>query len=259
MPLPLGSLQRTSCSKECCLKLFSGLSKEEFDELMGLMVPIRYRQGDLIFQEREFASGIHIICSGMVQVGRRYRGKRLILGLRKAGDMLGIEALVSERTTVYLCYAKAIEDTEVAFLERKTFLSFCLGRPAIASGLFRKALEEVDALQRKVIEFGLASVDERLAGILLELGENFGVETEAGIFISARLKRTELAELVGVSQETLSRSLSRLKKRGLIELHDHKNKIIIRDPAGLEEMRAPEPPFTSSTTSKIPPSTIPVG
>jgi len=88
--LQLRTLRRSSCSKECCPEIFSGLSEVEFNELMRLKIPVRYEMGDLIFQEGEFASGIYIICCGMVRVGKYYRGRRLTVEFLKAGHILGM-------------------------------------------------------------------------------------------------------------------------------------------------------------------------
>jgi len=238
--LQLRAIRRASCSKECCPEVFRGLSEEEFTELMALKIPVHYERGDLIFQEGEFASGVYIICRGMVRVGKHYRGKRLTLELLTAGELLGIEALASEGPSTRPGYAQAVEDTKVAFLEKVAFLSFCQEHPSITSGLCQKALEKVICLQRKLVRSALASADERVAGILLELGESCGRSTKAGVSIDVHFGRAELAELAGVSLETLIRSLSRLKQEGLIELHNHKG-ITILDPAGLEEMTIAEP------------------
>jgi CRP-like cAMP-binding protein len=238
-------LMSLSQLRECCPEIFSGLSEAEFNELMlmKLKIPVRYERGDLIFQEGEFASGVYIICCGMVRVGKYYRGKRLTLELLKAGDILGIEALASEGPTTRPGYAQAIEDTKVAFIEKEAFLNFLREHPAITAALYQKSLEKIVCLQRKLVQSALASADERVAGILLELGQSCGTETRAGVSINVQFSRAELAELAGVSLETLIRSLSRLKHEGLIELHNHKG-ITILDPAGLEEMTIAKPILT---------------
>jgi len=233
--LQLGSLRRVSCSEECCPQVFSGLSEAEFNELMKLKIPVRYEQGDLIFQEGEFASGIYIICRGMVRVGKYYRGKRLTLELLQAGDLLGIEALASEGAATRPGYAQAVEGTKVAFLEKGAFLDYLREHPAITAGLYQKSLEKVICLQRKLVQSALGSADERVAGVLLELGQSCGTETRAGVSINVQFSRAELAELAGVSLETLIRSLSKLKQEGLIKLHDHKG-ITILDHDRLERM-----------------------
>ncbi len=61
-----------------------------------------------------------------------------------------------------------------------------------------------------------------------------------GIALDVRLGRSELAELAGVSLETLIRSLSKLKQEGLIKLHNHKE-ITICDPPRLEELTVAQP------------------
>lgn len=258
MSLSLQTRPRASRSKEGCPEIFSDLSQEEIEELMELRMPVQYKRGDLIFQEGEFASGVYIICRGMVRVEKHYRGKKLTLEFLQAGDLLGIEALAGEGPATRPGYAQAIEDTQVAFIEKGAFLAFCREHPGIIAGLYQGALEKIMLLQRKLVQSALASADERLAGILLELGQSCGTETEAGVFINVHFARSELAELVGVSLETLVRSLSRLNHKGLIKLHGHK-RITIHDPARLEEMAAGELTFASSPITRRSPSAIPIG
>jgi len=233
-------LRRSTCPRTCCPQLFSGLSEAVFKELMQLRMPIRYLRGELIFQQGEFASGIYIICRGMVRVGKYYRGKRLTLELLQAGDLLGIEALAGTAPATRCSYAQALENTQLAFLEKGAFLDFCRAHPAITAGLYRQALSKIIILKQKLVRSALASADERVAGILLELGQSCGTATRAGLSLRLRLGRAELAELAGVSLETLIRSLSRLERQGLIALHDHK-KITLLAPDSLGEMVLAQP------------------
>ena len=253
-------LMSLSQLRECCPEIFSELSEAEFNELMKLKIPVHYERGDLIFQEGEFASGVYIICCGMVRVGKYYRGKRLTLELLKAGDILGIEALASEGLTIRPGYAQAVEDTEVSFLEKEAFLNFLREHPAITAALYQKSLEKIVCLQRKLVQSTLASADERVAGTLLELGQSCGTETRAGVSVDVQFSRTELAEFAGVSLETLIRSLSRLRQEGLIELQDRKG-IIIRDRARLERLKGArsKSPFASPSISKVSSTSIPIG
>ena len=234
--LQLRNLHKLSCSRRCCPEAFAELDDRAFGELMALKLPVQYEKGDLIFQEGEFASGIYIICQGMVRVGKYYRGKRLTLELLRAGELLGLEALVSEGPTTRPGYAQAVEPTKVAFLEKGAFLEFCRKHPQVMGKLLETALEKVISLQRKLVQSALASADERIAGILLELAQSCGRKMrDGGVAIEVHFGRAELAELAGVSLETLIRGLSRLKQEGLIELQNHKG-ITIRDPTGLEEI-----------------------
>ncbi|MFQ5598828.1 MAG: Crp/Fnr family transcriptional regulator, partial [Nitrospiria bacterium] len=62
------------------------------------------------------------------------------------------------------------------------------------------------------------SAMERLAGVLLDLGDHHGVKSDKGVMIKLRLKREELAEMVCVTQETVVRLLTALKKERIIQL-----------------------------------------
>jgi len=64
--------------------------------------------------------------------------------------------------------------------------------------------------------------------LLLELARESGIEKDNGILINLPLSREGLANLIGTTQETLSRKLSELQKEGLILLQGQK-KILIKN------------------------------
>ncbi len=69
-------------------------------------------------------------------------------------------------------------------------------------------------------------VDQRLAHKLLDLGQRFGVVTERGTLIQARLTQQELAEMVGTTRETLAHTLGDFKRRGLLDSTNHQVTIL---------------------------------
>jgi len=94
--------------------------------------------------------------------------------------------------------------------------------------LFEKLSEELKAFQCKLAERSYNGSKERLARIILALGES-GVE----------LSRTELAEMAGVSSKTAIRTLGELEERGIIAVDERK--VTVLDPKSLQNLAEPFP------------------
>ncbi len=221
--------------------IFSDLDQAGLEELKKLLRPIEYDKGEVIFQEGEPAFGLYIICEGRVKLAKRSsKGKRQILKLLGPGELLGEKTMFDQET--YTAYAKTLEPTKVYFIERTAFLDFLRRHPEVALKLIEKLARELKAFQNRLLETSYEGSMERLARLLLTVGDNCGVEEDGKLYIGLELSRAELAEMAGISPETAIRTLSRLRERGLIETAGHK--IYILDREGLEELAEPFQPVT---------------
>ncbi|MFQ5795056.1 MAG: Crp/Fnr family transcriptional regulator [Candidatus Bipolaricaulia bacterium] len=188
--------------------IFSDLDQEALAELDSMVRLIDYEKGEVIFHEGELSFGIYFICHGKVKLAKRsVRGKRQVLKLLGAGELLGEKTLFDRET--YTAYAKTLEPSKLAFIERREFLAFLNRHPEVLL---------------KVIE-------------KLFISKTYGVEEENGLYIGVELSRAELAEMAGLSTETAIRTLGKLKNRSFVELDGHK--IYIIDKSGLGKLAEP--------------------
>lgn len=221
--------------------IFSALNEEGRRELAGLLRPIEYDKDEVIFQEGEPAFGLYIICRGRVKLAKRSsKGKRQILKLVGPGEFLGEKTMFDQE--VYTAFAKTLEPTKLYFVERGAFLDFLLRHPPVAISLIEKLARELKGFQSRLLEISYEGSTERLARLLLKVGEVCGVKEDRRLYLGVELSRAELAEMAGISTETAIRTLSRLRERGLVELEGHK--IYIRDREGLERLAQPSSALT---------------
>ncbi len=208
-------------------KIFSDLGPKDLKALEALIRRIKYGAGEIIYQEGAPAFGFYLIFEGRVKIVKRtLGGKKQILKIVGPGETIGETTLFDKG--VHIAYAKTLEPTEVGFLERGDFFEFLIKHPSVTFRMFEKLSEELKAFQCKLAERSYSGSKERLARIILELGES-GIE----------LSRTELAEMAGVSSKTAIRTLGELEDRGVIAVHDRK--IVVLDPESLQKMAEPFP------------------
>jgi len=211
--------QATGIWEEMCTSpLFSGLKPEEYAELLKRAQYFDRRMGELIFQEGMPAEGIYLICRGKVKLVQRTpdRRKKQILKLLGPGELLGEETCLAGGT--YSAYARALEPTRLCFFYKEDFLNFLDRHSSVALKLLEKLSRELKAFQSMLVELAYERGEERLARMLLKLGEKFGIQQGEACVIDLRLSRTELAELLGLRPETTTRILSRWRAEGVLSI-----------------------------------------
>jgi CRP/FNR family transcriptional regulator len=179
---------------------------------------------EFLFVEGDPSGDVHEVASGAVLVIRAMPdGRRQIVDVVGPGRLFGLTA--SER---HSCSAVAATDTVVCRLERDAATRHAF----IADRLARAALVEIDRLRDLALALGHKSAIERVAGFLLSLvGEVDGGPAE----IRLPVTRAEMANHLGLTPETFSRNLTRLKKDGLVT-DDRGDRILITDRDRLAEI-----------------------
>ncbi|MCK5585557.1 Crp/Fnr family transcriptional regulator [Candidatus Bipolaricaulota bacterium] len=216
-------------------KVFPSLEKGEIEELARISLRTRYDENELIAQEGSYASGIHIVKSGLVSIGKyssKGRGKRCLRFLA-VGEMFGLEAVCLEREAINFQFAKTLIESTLVFFERSNIRAFSKDHPRIFKDLSRWLSREVIMLEFKLTREAVESVDRNLALLLLALGNKYGVREQNVVHLELPIPRQTMAEMLGVSVETLMRGLKRFRELGF--LGPEHGKITIQDSDRLAE------------------------
>lgn len=207
------------CQQACCTSVFQELTEEEFQELTRLMHPVEYAKGERIFQPGSPVFGCYVLCQGAVRlVQQPPKGKRLrqVVRLLRRPALFGETSLFTGET--HWVFAETLTPTQLIILPGKAFLEYLQTHPALMVRLLEKLAREVKAMQAKLLEMTYAGAEERLAGVLVQLGEEFGQPLPDGsVDIQLELLRAELGELAGLSAETTIRLLRQWVERGLVQ------------------------------------------
>jgi CRP-like cAMP-binding protein len=216
--------------------VFPSLEDKEIEELTRIALRTRYGEDELIAQEGSYASGIYIVKSGLVSIGKysnKGRGKRCLRFLA-VGEMFGLEAVFLEREPINVQFAKTLIESALIFFERSNILAFSKDHPRIFKDLCRWLAREVIMLEFKLTRETVESLDRSLALLLLALSNKYGVcEQEGAVCLELPIPRQMMAEMLGTSVETLMRGLKRFRELGL--LGPEHGKIIIQDSKRLAE------------------------
>ena len=176
-----------------------------------------YPAGAVLFLEKQDPRGVFVLCGGQVKLSiSSSSGKTMILRIAKAGEILGLMATMSG--TPYEVTAETLHPCQVAFVRRDDFLRFVSKHPEAYQGVVKQLSTLYSGACEQLRTVGLsASAPERLARLLLEWadepkGPNQGAQTKLP------LTHEEIAEFIGTTRETVTRTLSEFKNRRLLSL-----------------------------------------
>lgn len=200
----------------------AAMSREQIERLNAIAHFKTYPPGHLVLSDSEIADHFGTIVSGVIKLTKSLSdGRRQIVGLLFPSDFLGRPM---RRTSPY----DAITVTEVRMcaFPRSRFEGLVKTHPELEHHMLAHALDELDAAQEWLLLLGRKTAAEKVASLLLLMSKRMavsGCSTAAGgsaaVAFDLPLSRGEMAEFLGLTIETVSRQLTKLKIAGMIELH----------------------------------------
>ncbi|MGA8615559.1 MAG: helix-turn-helix domain-containing protein [Xanthobacteraceae bacterium] len=201
-----------------------GDSFENQMQLMGAAMP--YPRNAEIFGENEPAEYLYKVVSGAV---RTYKilsdGRRQIGGFYLPGDVFGLE-FADEHTLS----AEAITNTKVLVVRRSTLAALAASDTAAARELYQFTARELQRSQERMLLL-IKSAQERVASFLLEMTER----TPASNSVELPMSRQDIADYLGLTIETVSRTLTSLASAETIEVPTSR-RIVLRNRSALNRL-----------------------
>ena len=175
-----------------------------------------FDDGNVIFTKGDQPEGVYCVCSGRVKLSiYSSDGRAVIVGIATAGDIIGVKALLSEKS--HILTAETLEMTQLRFIKRDDFLNLLRRNGDVGLRLAQKLSNELYGAYQEIGDVTLKQSYQRLAELLLRLCQTHGNPTPKGVKLKMNLNQEELAEMIGTSRRTLTRALTKLKSLGLIE------------------------------------------
>lgn len=189
--------------------------------------------GAVLFLEKQDPRGAFVLCAGEVKLSiSSSAGKTLILRIAKPGEILGLMAVLGN--TPYEVTAETLHSCQVAFIRRDDFLNLLAKYPEMHQAVIRQLTTLYSGACEQLRTVGLsASAPEKVARLLLDWSTD-GVKTKAGTQIKMPLTHEEIAEFVGTTRETVTRTLSDFKTKHLVTVQG--STLTIPDRGALETL-----------------------
>lgn len=207
--------QRARTAEPTTTTAFGQLTQSIVNELEAVSFAIQYPDAGTLFSEGEPAHGVFIVRSGQVKLFlRSCDGRTLILRMAKAGDVLGLPGTLSGRP--YEVTAETLGPCQLDFIKREPFLHLMNTYKEIGIGVAKQLTAIYSSACHEVRCLGLSqSSGERLAQLLLDWPLSNG---DTASRIKFAFRHEDVAQMIGISRETVSRLFIEFKKRKLAEL-----------------------------------------
>jgi len=220
----------------------SSLSDVELSALSAHARTLSIRKREIVFRAGDTAHDIYVVTGGSVRLYQYSpAGKQIILWLSFPGELFGLSETM--RSTQREIFAEASEDSELLVLSQADFLEFLRVHPEAALRALDILSARVRTLGSSLVDLATDDVETRLIRLLLRfstgtLPRACGAETSGEeICLNLSVTHNDIGNLIGASRQTITTTLAKFRRRGLINLIDRH--IHVTDPDRLRAMLEP--------------------
>jgi len=211
-------MKNCACHVDECLlceaRMYHGLSHDQACDLRGLLSHRRYEAHTTIFRQGDPSEFLFVVQEGMLKMTLNDAdGREQIIGLPAPGQLLGFNS-VGEHTYAYTVVA--LTPSAVCKIQHRDMLEILHQNPGVAMRTIEMLNQELGQARSLIHILGQKTAVEKIATFILSLHAHAPTEGDAQT-AALPLSRQEMAELLGLTVETVSRLMSEFKRDGLLE------------------------------------------
>lgn len=197
--------------------VFSELPPESQEDLLKITRKISLKKGEVVFQEGDPGVGFHFVLFGAVKIVKmNEEGKEHIIHILGPGELFGEVLLFNQGA--YPATAIAQSDSLVGVVPNEKLEELVLRNNQLALLIIKALNRRLQVAQQKIRSLALTGAQAKVANTLLALLYERGQEeTDQTWRLELDIPKQDLANLVGVTRETLARILSEWQKQKWIE------------------------------------------
>lgn len=206
--------------------LFQGLPDSELQAFADLTRERNYPKGSVIFFENDRGDSLYLVAEGQVKVvliGED--GREVILSILGKGSFFGEMALIDDAPRS--AHVISMDDARVLTLRREDFQARLRANPEVSIGLLKELSRRLRRADEKIGSLVLLDVNGRVADLLLRAADE-----EGGDLIRRKMTHHTIAQMIGSSRETVSRTMREFVESGYIDVT--RKDITIRNRPALE-------------------------
>jgi CRP-like cAMP-binding protein len=199
------------------INLFHGMSEEQMRMVEERTVMREIRRKEVLYLPGDAGDRIYLLKRGVIKISALTGdGKEIILALLRPGEVFGEEAVLEEAPRDHM--AEAYDDALLCVITRKDFMGILRAHPDLAFSVTKLVGFRLKTLRNRVEGLLFKGAPARLAQTLLDLARDHGVRDADGVLLPLRLSQQDLANLIGVTRESVNLALADFRERGLVEL-----------------------------------------
>jgi len=197
--------------------LFASLADKELQQIRTHIILRDFKKNQTILHEEETSEFMYIIISGKVKISRVGRdGKEAILSMHGSGEFFGELSLIDGKTSP--ASVLAVENSNVAIISKDHFYSLLYTQRKVLENLLKILCSRLREAWQKIEMLNFNDASQRLKMLLNMLSETYGEKTPEGTVLRVRLIHQDMADMTGLTRETVTRVLDKWKKNGEIAI-----------------------------------------
>ncbi len=228
---------RNSCSTcsmhQLCLPMGLGESDmQRLDQIIGRRRKVP--KDSLLYRMEDPFTNLYAIRLGHFKTYQvSPGGEQQITGFQMSGELLGMDAISTDR---HHCDAMALEDSEVCEIPFSRLEDLFGTIPTLLHHFHRMMSREITREQNVMLLLGNMRAEQRFAAFLVNLASRYAARGYSSTTFQLRMSREEIGNYLGLTIESISRLLSRLKKQGLLRVANREIELL--DPDRLRAIAA---------------------
>jgi len=201
------------------IPIFSDIPKNDFQYITPLLKERHFKKNHVLMFENDESDEVYLLRSGMVKVYRIYEGKEVVLSITMAGDIVGeVEALSSDNHRI--SSIEALETVSAWQMSKQDFLLIVDKYPSVLRNAYKILVERTRMLNRMIRYLTFYDVRGKVANLLMDFYYNFGKASDTVYKIELKISQSLIANMLGVTRESVSKTLGDFQSEGLIDIRD---------------------------------------
>ena len=212
------------------IPIFADLEPQELEKVSKIYISRQYKKGQIIFFEGEPGEAVYFVKEGKIKIYKADdEGREYILHIFGPGNIFAETVLFG--SDPYPANAEAVEDSVIGLIKNRDLEELLKKNTDIAFKIIKVLSKRLRESQENIKNLVFRDTYDRTACALHKMALEHGIKTTNGIEVEMPITRSELASIVGTSRETVTRMLSEMKRKGIIDMD--RQKIIIKNERAL--------------------------
>jgi CRP/FNR family transcriptional regulator len=196
------------------LSVCAALDRAELRELEYLSRHAHFTSSQTVFAQEEMTTSFYNVLEGVLRLYKLLPdGRRQIVGFALPGDFLGMTASAHHRFS-----ADAIGPVSVCKFSKSSFVRFIENRPHLLRRINELTVRELNQAQEHMVLLGRRSAEEKVASFLIRWRDRLARLRGPSTAVPLPMSRQDIADFLGLTIETVSRTFTKLERAGVIEI-----------------------------------------
>jgi CRP/FNR family cyclic AMP-dependent transcriptional regulator len=215
--------------------LFRVLNDNELSKVADIAITREWKKHSHVFLQGDPLENVYFIYDGKIKIYKTdTNGKEQIVSILKKGEMFPHVGFF--RKGDYPAFAEVLEASTLITVPISQFENVLIENPELCIKVFNVLGEKIVDLQNRLEEQILNNTYEQIIKLLIRLAKNHGKDLKDGsILLKAEFTNKDLANMIGTTRETISRTLTKMKKEDLI-IEDKDGNLILNPNTLLNEI-----------------------